>query len=69
MGQVVDIASDRQDTPVLDAPSARARALLWIEDAGGLSPDMPAGALLRLRAEAAAAASRIAARPPDEEVG
>jgi hypothetical protein len=69
MGQVVDIASDRQDTPVLGAPSARARALLWIEDPAGLSPDVPAQALRRLRAEAAAAASRIASRPPEEEVG
>jgi hypothetical protein len=51
------------------APSARARALLWIEDGGGLSPDVPAGALRRLRAEVAAAASRISARPPDEDIG
>jgi hypothetical protein len=50
-------------------PSARARALLWIEDGGGLSPDVPAGALRLLRAEAAAAAARIADRPPDEDLG
>jgi hypothetical protein len=51
------------------APSARARALLWIEDGGGLAPDVPAGALARLRAEAAAAAARIAARPLEEDLG